>query len=254
MITFKNILEEKKDVESRGQDLVAPLIYKYTGNKSIENRTKIYRRKKTGTGSKIFFIEPSKFERKSINTANYYTLLIDNSKYWIDYPKRSQSIIGCSTYDIDDTYGKELYQIIPKLNAKIGICPKEDIWYSFSKGLKIINYVFDANISLSYFGEPMHRFNNFLSLYFKIKKNDGFKIIKNKINNYKFDPEDKLAIKHFKKYGFKTVYELIDYCLSPELNGFKLAKYSNNFHIPKGKEIWTDADSLMISAEEENYL
>ena len=42
------------------------------------------------------YIDPKKGVRRSANTTNHYTLIMDNSSKWTKYPKRSQSII-CSS-------------------------------------------------------------------------------------------------------------------------------------------------------------
>ena len=40
--------------------------------------------------NQIFIINPKKHKRISAYTNNYYTWIIDKSKYWKDYPKRSK--------------------------------------------------------------------------------------------------------------------------------------------------------------------
>jgi hypothetical protein len=44
-----------------------------------------------------YLIDPKKHDRRSANTQNYYTYIIDNSKDWEDFPKRSKSLI-CHGY------------------------------------------------------------------------------------------------------------------------------------------------------------
>lgn len=80
-----------------------------------------------------FFIDPKKSTRKSRNTKNFHTLLVDNSPRWQAYPNRSQSII-CTTNErraLD--YGRgSAYRVFPVNGSKIGICPANDWWFSFS--------------------------------------------------------------------------------------------------------------------------
>jgi hypothetical protein len=244
LITFKNILKEANNIKSRGENIFNEIIYKYTGNKSIENRTGIYRR--TNKKDKIIFIKPSQYERASMAGYNFCTLLVDNSKYWKEYPKRSRSII-CFSGDgkddgIYDDFGKYLFRVIPKLNAKIAVCPSYDIWYSFNKCLRFIDNFLNEYIET--YIEDIDDFNHLLKKVFKLKEKDNFDVIKNKINKYTLSDKQK---KFLIKYNFRTLYELIDYYLSPGLNGFQLVNYDNNFKITKNREIWTDADSLLIN-------
>lgn len=68
--------------------------------------------------------------RQSANTANYYTMWIDNSPLWKEFPKRSQSFIGSSSEFVAEGYG-DVALMIPFDNAKIGVCPRNDFWVSF---------------------------------------------------------------------------------------------------------------------------
>ena len=48
----------------------------------------------------IYYIDPKKGQpRVSKDTSNFYTLIMDNSKRWSKYPKRSQSLIGISNFN-----------------------------------------------------------------------------------------------------------------------------------------------------------
>ena len=69
--------------------------------------------------------------RKSANTANFYTLWIDNSKLWDGMPKRSKSFIGATARYISSGYG-DVALMIPFDSAKIGVCPDDDLWASFN--------------------------------------------------------------------------------------------------------------------------
>lgn len=68
--------------------------------------------------------------RQSANTSNFYTLWIDNSPLWKDFPKRSKSFIGSSSWRISSGYG-DISLMIPFDSAKIGVCPADDLWFSF---------------------------------------------------------------------------------------------------------------------------
>jgi hypothetical protein len=74
----------------------------------------------------IVIADPSTGVRKSQNTTNYFTSLIDSSPYMKGWPKRSKSFI-CSTSNYAGEFGKT-YAIFPVDNARIAVCPGFDIW------------------------------------------------------------------------------------------------------------------------------
>lgn len=66
--------------------------------------------------------------RKSANTTNHYTLLLDK---WLpsEYPRRSLSIICAGWPNREYTHGfGTRHVIIPIDHAKIGVTPKYDLW------------------------------------------------------------------------------------------------------------------------------
>jgi len=78
------------------------------------------------------YINTSNSVRKSENTSNQYTLLMDNSPFFARFPKRSKSLI-CSTSDriaSGFTYGSDIYAMFPYNGTPIGICPAFDMWHS----------------------------------------------------------------------------------------------------------------------------
>ena len=83
--------------------------------------------------------------RKSANTKNYYTLWVDNSPMWKDFPKRSRSFICTTDKEYASSFG-EIYLVIPFDNAQIGICPSGDFWFSFegTSDLSRLNITIDG--------------------------------------------------------------------------------------------------------------
>ena len=76
----------------------------------------------------LVFIDTTNSERKSQNTSNHYTLLLDNSPYYKLWPKRSKSLIATT----DDRYARgfvgTMYALFPFNGTRIGVCPVRDIW------------------------------------------------------------------------------------------------------------------------------
>ena len=69
-------------------------------------------------------------ERKSANTSNHTTLLMDNLPSWKKYPKRSQSLICSTNHTNAQSYGT-LHYVYPSDKCDIGIVPTTDVWDSF---------------------------------------------------------------------------------------------------------------------------
>ena len=69
--------------------------------------------------------------RRSANTQNYYTLILDHFLPNYGYPKRSKSIICANNSNRGYAMGYgTLYAIFPYDGVKIGVCPDKDMWYT----------------------------------------------------------------------------------------------------------------------------
>lgn len=67
--------------------------------------------------------------RKSANTSNHYTVILDHVLTPLGYPKRSASSI-CSTDMYRASEYGYVYRIYPYDGVKIGVCPHEDMFYT----------------------------------------------------------------------------------------------------------------------------
>ena len=67
--------------------------------------------------------------RRSKNTLNFYTTILDTLLPPLGFPKRSESIICANWRNRDHAGGYgSMYAIFPFNGVKIGICPGEDMW------------------------------------------------------------------------------------------------------------------------------
>jgi hypothetical protein len=253
MITFKNILQEYDYEQEHRSEAVNvkweadALIKKMTNNDldKVKERTLLYRY--SSNSDSILFIKPSQFERKSNWVGNIHNIIIDNSKYWEGYPKRSKSVVFTDAKSIQYWSGRnddKRYNVIPMNNAKIVICPDEDFGRSFEIGLGMLGDLFDYSI------DWIKIFNYYFSyrMDIDIYENISIEKLKEKFNSIKMD-EQQRAFLHFTK-GFKTLFEFVDYCLSPDLNGFKIVNYDDSFkNITNGQEMYTDSDCLLLDRE-----
>lgn len=219
--------------------------------------------KKSPKYSAVKIYDPKSHKRHSAHTENYYTEIMDNSKYWIDYPKRSSSIIGSTDINKAAAYGT-LYHVIPlEENANIGVCPNSDIWHSFKFALEKLDKLFKEDIAIPTSTPDFKHLaglNNFLKTKFNLSKEADYSEMKNKVilneksfkqldrestwNNSRFYYNRDELLKIQNKWG--TFLNYIEYLLSPKWNGFKLIKYNSQVVLPTNKEVWTDTECLLI--------
>lgn len=115
--------------------------------------------------SEMKLIDTSKTIRKSTNTSNYYTMIMD-SVLPAQFPRRSKSII-CTNFagrQYASSYGNP-FAIVPFDSAKIGMCPYEDLW---STPINLFGTTFDIeNINGEFFGMdlPVDDFDKFIKAF-----------------------------------------------------------------------------------------
>jgi len=212
--------------------------------KAYLDGSRIYRGISSESINNFLYINPKKHKpRKSKNTSNHYTLINDNSPGWKKYPKRSESIICTTDFTYATEYGSKVYVVLPYDGAKIGVCPDEDYWDSFT------------NVDVP----NMDSFNNQLGLLFEqvhIPFDDssykgiklGFKMFDAIIKN------GRESIDSLLKDGYSILDGYTDYnnmllhiqeLLHPDNNNFILSKVGQK--LPKNREVWTDSESVLIS-------
>ena len=272
MIRLKNILNEAYDQVGRSKpiDMEETLkLFKNHCQYYVNISTPIYRGVyDSRITNYAYLISPAQHKRISANTENYYTLLIDNSPLWKDYPKRSESIVCSTSQAAAFSYGSVNW-VIPFVGSKIGMCPQNDMWVSFDK----MNTELDVR--------DLGVFNNLLSsAYYHLVSKElvPFKGLNGKDANQFFQqlkefdkPSCKKAILEwsikadshsYKEYKIFTHWnnsglnftEYLLTLLDPKSNGFELVK-AENFSAPqdtkRGNEVWTDGDCLLIP--DKNY-
>lgn len=193
--------------------------------KMSENDTFIYRHI-TGFRGDFGWISPSNHTRVSRNTANYYTLLIDNSPSWVRYPKRSKSVICRSDTPLREKRNAHL--IIPFDGATLGICPEFDFWESF-------------NIY------SMKRFNQ--KIAYTVKNKTGIVLDKTPDKNEFFNAIKKVSDSNGWLSSYDTYLEELEDFLDPNKNGFSIDTWPSK-KIPTDREVWTDKDCLIIRSGE----
>ena len=215
---------------------------------------------------KFYLIDPKKGKRRSANTLNYYTFIMDNSKKWSKYPKRSKSVI-CSSIEFNLRYmdDPENYIVLPKNGAKIGECSSDDLWYSFSKiDVSMDDFSRTLNLLLNYPNYTDEKLIDINKTRLKVydKSYSMFKKASKNFDNW-IKNETELSTKEIKEIHFMSwlndwdgktpILKYIDDILDPKKNDFKISTIKNIMNI--NVEVWTDSECLMINeVEVENFL
>jgi hypothetical protein len=175
-------------------------------------------------------------------------MVLNNDSRWIDFPKRSKSLICTTNYSDATSYGM-VYRVIPLIkNEFFGICPKSDIFdVNLTSLSKIINMI-DA-----YEGSTLRDINRSICNHVNIKNKDDYNTMKIKINNYYkrywlHDEDVNIKLKKLVvEYG--SFFNLIVAQIDPYMNGFNLLNYNELTKISGSKEVWTDAKCLLINED-----
>ena len=254
MIKLKYILQESMDKKELSLEEAVEIFKK--NNKSYTGYRKHIFRGTRGLFADFAYVRPSTSERKSANTTNYYTLLMSNLPAWEKYPKRNRSMICSTNFHNAKSYGGEhdnLYHVFPKDGAKIGVCPENDIWWSFAlpnkhrQDMQITNDYFEdivrAYNELSGFDISAYEFtyDNLLQIFKFITENRKMFEYKLKEQNYVFwEWINAYPEMSFEKY-------INDIFLNPKFNRFQLVIYGPKFpELDYTHEVWTDADCLLV--------
>lgn len=192
-------------------------------------------------------------ERKSKNTYNFYTTLIDNFlPQWKPYPKRSKSFICTTDSTVAFGYGR-LYVVIPLDLQPIGICPAEDFWFGFKNineiGLRSLNQFNQVlqellrNTIDQYLPEnpkTVSSVMDMLETYVKNTSQEEFDAL-NRDHWYDIKQVNDMFA-YFKKHG---VWKGLTYLFDPDINGFEVTTNIDTAHFGKN-EVWLSDRVLFI--------
>jgi hypothetical protein len=189
-----------------------------------------------GFDKPYFAMDPSKIQRESDNTTNFYTQYLSNySPNWKTFPPRDRSIICSSTKNYASTYGT-LYIVFPENGSTIGICSGQDFWESFERGAGIDSMGRFAKIMSSAFNLTKLPMEKFLAAKLKQVSYMGWGYSEYLSNN-----------EYFRKYSpDTTIGEALEDLLDPNKNGFKMITTSDLVSMPDNKEVWTSGRCILV--------
>lgn len=196
----------------------------------------------------IIVIDPRSGKRKSENTTNYYTQIIDNSPYFKGWPKRSKSLICSSGIDYAAGYSRSggLYAIFPYDGVPIAVCPEEDMW-STPAAMPGLGLDLDGD-------ENMNDLNRFLR--YDLGLPESYPAMKKSIQTHKFAANLTLARAELTaqqrkdKVTPENFLEYLQYNLSPQKCGFRLLTIEQfAAQPPNNKECWVGGPVVAIRAD-----
>lgn len=204
------------------------------------------------------YVNPVEYERRSANTKNYYTLIMNNDTSWQDYPKRK---LICSLYTYDDELRD--YKVLPYNDTKWGVCMATDLWWSFPE-------IEEYDISkLKNFNDYLH----FIAKYLRVKIDDnnlevfkkslklidkGLKKKEEKGETIEWKPDTGFSQKEMEKNIVHMAnqileqggaYQFLVNTLNPDENGFSVVTVNDLNSVEPlddSNEVWTDGECLLI--------
>lgn len=224
--------------------------------------------------SAIFWCDSSNIVRESrFAKFNYYTLMMDNSPEWENFPKRSNSFVCATREARADAYAGRngSYAMIPVDGALIGVAPAGDIWDSFPETGREFQFIHadEFQVALSQTSDY------FIGKKISDKNWDEFSkdvnLITSKLQKrLKEEPKDydyyetsrrdygAVLILNFvmKKFG-GDMMEFLEWIFSPSKNKFKLSHIDSFISNAKGgdttedggREIWFSGKALAIETD-----
>lgn len=206
---------------------------------------RIYRGNHSADDYLFYDSKTADLPRKSRNTKNYYTLIIDNSAAWKKFPQRSESLICTTNKTHSGNFGINAYSVFPYDGATIGVVPARDFWWGFRETTDL--YLSEWNTSLRELFEEMDIPLNDKSYQGIIKAFNRFDSF---VKEYTDDEWTNLLInanitwlEDYHKYN--DLLKLIDDKFHPYTNGFKLIKAG----YPIGCddcEVWTSDKCILV--------
>lgn len=185
-----------------------------------------------------YVTNPQAINRESRNTANYYTVIFDNSPYRKDFPKRNKSLICSTARFTAENYG-DVYRVIPFDGAKIAVCPDYDFWVSF-------NSYNDGIRDLDCFNR--HLFNIMIIAGIDIDTN----ILIEQLNDLYTNHANIIRIYNVNNdINFPLTLDELYQSFNPKNNDINLYDYKTYAQISNfDRECWLDSKVLLVITEQ----
>ena len=247
MVSFRQFLEAAVSAEPNFQPLDAEKAFRMAiencrdAESWILNNKPLWRSMSGGvskTGCAV--VDTSATERKSENTTNYYTMILDNNPYCEEFPKRSRSFICSTSRYRAEAFSGELFALLPFDKVKMGVVHDTDMW---DVNIELFGKVRAIDTFNSYFRhmdlEPtLESFEHFDKMLKQEEPNDEKAAFETEF--HLFGEKAKLHEREF----LHSVWE----AYSPKNTGFSIAT-TKSAELPKDSEIWVGGKCMIFSAE-----
>lgn len=211
---------------------------------SFINGSRLYKGIRINFPRNVLFTDPKNTTRRSQNTTNYYTLLLDNLPSWKNYPKRSQSLICSTSSSYALSYG-DVYLVLPTDGANIAVCPADDIWKAFwflDNSIMDVSYV---NDNFKKARLPELNFSKFIQQSLLKGRKIATDMEKDDITVFNFLKNCRNVADVIK--GYDNLY-------NPKESGFELVTYQElGYRKFRDHEVWTDSPAYMIHKRSDFY-
>lgn len=188
--------------------------------------------------SGFMVVDTTATERRSQNTSNFYTVILDNHPNRKDFPKRSRSFIASTQKNYAWGYGN-LYVIVPADDAKIGFVNREDMW--------------DTRIRLFGINGLIEDFNEYFKEAFRLGRAPVIK------DFYEFDKllkkSDPTALRRFRdafNLSDKSVKQFKDHFLDNIWEAYSAGPTGHTAHTTatmphkSSSEVWVGGKAVLI--------
>lgn len=273
-IKMLHSLNNYLDMIKNNSNIICPIFRgsNYVGNNILDFKIKVFDNYK-----KVYvnYIKPKK-NRISLTSENENDSLINlwtsNNSDWKEYPSRKYNANICTfDYEYAEEFGT--CQIVIPLNfqdTKFGICPNEDMIFSFSK--RINTHLFSdliknllrhttntfniGNLFQSY--EQIIDILNYIQTWFEKIRNDNNFDKKSFLSKLDLS-EQNMFLEMYNLQNNTTIFDYFANKTNPEINGFKSCKnIIELFNIIKnkkinGNEIWFNGDFVSIIVDTDFY-
>jgi len=194
------------------------------------------------------FVDPKLGDfRSSIEDTNLHLELMSNLPSWKDYPRYDRCVIGGSPGAVG-SYGDAIYEVIPFDGVKIAICPYRTIWESFGNDdddwggdVYLVEHFLDAiglfPAWIQVGGDTLQNRLNKISK-FNLEKKDVRSFIERCGDDLKKSPD---SITGEDCFNF-----INNYIFNPQVRGFKVLNYDEDFRIENKKQFWTEGPVLLL--------
>ena len=232
---FKDFLQEASHREDISLERAEELLQAHCKD-AIKHFDKPLWRGTRAAGEDAYLIQADKGSRKSRNSTNYYTIIMDHFLPDNGYPLRSASLICGNNENISHVrgYGTNgtVFALFPYNGVPIGVCEGEDMWDTMLKigGARHFRSIVHWNGYFEDCGLPDSSYDDLIESIEKVLQN----------------PEDPNFISVEDIFESRDPRVVLEQAYSDKNLGLKLATTANVYNIEGEHELWIGGKCVAI--------